>query len=161
MINQKALKEILSYDPETGGFIWLIAPANCMKAGDAAGTLDRGYVQIGIKGKLYRAHRLAWLITYGEWPRELDHINHIRDDNRIANLREVTRQENCKNRSPSKRNKSGVCGVCWNKASNKWLAMICVNSKNTYLGAFIDKFEAICARKSAENKHDYHTNHGR
>lgn len=98
----------------------------------------------------------------GSWPKEqIDHINHVRSDNRWINLREATNQENCKNRSISIRNKSGVVGVRWTKGKTKWAAYIHVNSKDKYLGFFFDKFEAICARKSAENKHGFHANHGR
>ena len=162
MINQKELKKLLRYDPNTGIFIWI--KKTCLKVvvGKTAGTLSaKGYIVITIRGKLYRAHRLAWLDVYGVWPKDqIDHINHIKDDNRIENLREASQQDNCKNRSISKANKSGVIGVSWVKEYRSWKATAWLNGKAVSLGQFRDKFDAICARKSFENKHGYHENHG-
>ncbi|MCK5236074.1 MAG: HNH endonuclease [Deltaproteobacteria bacterium] len=161
-LTQKQLKEILHYSPETGLFVWLTSPTKSVKIGDIAGTLgSRGYVRIMIEGKNYQSHRLAWFYVYGVWPlNHIDHINHIKDDNRIVNLREATGQENQRNASLRKSNTSGVCGVSLHKTSNKWQATIGANDKNIHLGLFSDKFEAICARKSADNKYGFHANHG-
>jgi len=104
------------------------------------------------------AHRLAWFYMEGEWP--TGHINHIRDDNRWVNLREVSNQENHKNQSISINNKSGVIGVCWNKKARKWHAQIKVNYKAISLGCFSDIHNAIKARKDAEIKYGFHKNHG-
>jgi len=162
MINQETLKQQLHYNPETGVFTRLIASARRVKIGDVAGWLDStGYIQIMVLGKSYRVHRLAWLYVYGNFPPEqVDHINHVRDDNRIINLRLATHQENNKNASMSKRNKSGITGVFWKKQNRKWQARIMVNRKSIHLGFFTDKFEAICARLSANNKYGFHENHG-
>jgi len=163
MITQSELKKILDYNPETGTLIWKVKSAYNTKVGYAAGYLNKsnGYIIIMIDGMNYRAHRLAWFITYCAWPkREIDHINHERADNRIVNLREVSRQENNKNMSKAKNNKSGVTGVHWDKARDRWTAKIQMEGKAIYLGRFIDKFEAICARKSANNKYGFHENHG-
>ncbi len=163
MITQSELKELLDYDPETGVFIWKKKVANRVKIGDIAGCLDisTGYIVFMIKGKRYRAHRLAWFYIYGEWPKDqIDHINHVRDDNRIVNLREVTRQENLKNASLSKNNKSDVTGVHWYKANKEWRAQIMVNGKYIHLGYFNDKHDAAMTRKEAEIKYEYHENHG-
>ena len=119
-----------------------------------------GYIIIKIDGIGYKAHRLAWLYMYGVWPNFIDHKNHNRSDNRIVNLRSVTNQENCKNASLRKDSSSRVCGVHWNKLERKWKAQINVDSKRIYLGCFDDLFEACCVRKSAENKHGFHLNHG-
>ena len=162
MITQKEIKEMLSYNPNTGCFIWMVSRGSA-KVGDAAGGINgKGYFQIRVKGKIYLSHRLAWMITHGKFPEyDTDHINHDRADNRIVNLREVTRQENMKNASLYKTNTSGCCGISWFKSDGKWMAYIKLNGKDAYLGLFTDKFEAICARKSAENTHGYHANHGR
>ena len=102
-LSLETLKEHLSYDPETGVFIRLTkAPGRQRKQ---AGGMNRGYRDIKVCGKRYKAHRLAWFYYYGEWPKHtIDHINNNKDDNRIANLRDVTVYENQQNRADSKRN---------------------------------------------------------
>lgn len=162
-ITPEQLKVILNYDPETGVFIWLTSKGRRVKAGDIAGSIEaEGYRVIRIDKKLYKAHRIAWLYMTGSWPKnQIDHINHIRDDNRWANFKEATNQENQRNASLRKDNVSGVAGVCWSKADRMWRARIRNKSERVYLGRFADKFEAICARLSANNKYGYHENHGR
>lgn len=161
-ITQEKLKKRLSYDAKTGKFIWRESTNSSIAIGSSAGSESvRGYTVIGIDGAGYRAHRLAWLYVHGEWPEsEIDHINHIKSDNRIDNLRVVSRDENNRNRSKSKNNTWGVTGVYWRKDFNRWTASISSNNKQQHLGLFQDKFEAICARKSAEAKQGYHPNHG-
>lgn len=162
MLTQSELKEHLKYDQETGAFTRIKSISNYVKVGDIAGHVRQdGYVRVSVKGKIYLAHRLAWLYVYGGWPREqIDHINHARADNRIENLREATNHENSKNRPPQNNNTSGVVGVHWYKPTKRWMAYIRVNKVNVNLGYFMDKFEAICARKSAERKYGFHLNHG-
>lgn len=91
---------------ESGLFYWLVANSNRIAVGDIAGNKDRdGYIRIGINGNNYPAHRLAWLYMTGSFPtKQLDHINHIRDDNRWLNMREVDNRENSRNHSISKNN---------------------------------------------------------
>jgi len=163
MITQKELKELLHYNPESGIFTRKISTSSKAMKGYSAGTLNKvsGYIQISINYKIYKAHRLVWLYVYGVWPKdEMDHINHIRDDNRIVNLREVNNQENHKNMSVNVSNTSGITGVVWNKKREMWQSQIKINYKCIFLGCHLDKFEAICARKSADNKHGFHENHG-
>lgn len=165
MLTQARLKELFHYNPETVIFTRLIKTSNNAKVGEMT-SLKRshGYIVFSVDNVLYRAHRLVWLYVYGELPKEqIDHINHIRDDNRISNLRLATNRENSLNKPLTNRNKSKVFGVTWHKAANKWQVHITVDDKsnNIYLGIFSDKFEAICARKSAELKYGYHPNHGR
>jgi len=162
MITQERLKEALYYDPEIGIFTWLISGVGSAKAGVTAGYRnDSGYILLEIDCKAYRVHRLAWFYTHGEWPIQIDHINHIKNDNRLINLRSVTHRENGINQSIHSSNTSGITGVCWCKSKNKWIARIHVHGKQCNLGAYKDKFEAICARKSAEFKYGFHENHGR
>ena len=162
MITQSELKEMLHYNPETGIFTRLISVAPNARAGDIAGcNTSVGYISIYVKNKKYAAHRLAWLYMTGEFPKHgTDHINHIKDDNRFVNLREATQRENCKNQSMRIDNTSGVTGVFWRKDVNKWRARIEVNQDTVCLGSHVDKFEAICARMSANNKYGFHENHG-
>lgn len=143
--------------------IWKRATSNRVKVGDVAGWKDEhGYVYIRFMGKLRQAHRIIWEMHHGPIPEgmEIDHINHVTDDNRIENLRLVTRKENCKNVSMSVTNKSGVVGVSWCKRTGKWFASIRVDKRELFLGRYEDKNEAISARKAAEVKYNFHKNHG-
>lgn len=166
LITQKELKEMLHYNPDSGVFTWLISRSSRAKVGRIAGSVDvRGYIVIKLKsennkGRFYKAHRLAWFYMAGVWPTGIDHINHIKDDNRLANIRESSQEENNKNTSLRVDNASGVLGVSFNKRLAKWIAQINVDRKRKHIGCFKDKFEAICARKSASNKYGYHPNHG-
>jgi len=163
ILTQDYLKNILDYNPETGDFTWLITPGKRIKAGCIAGSVNGlGYLIIKINNKNYKAHRLAMLYMTGKWPKDqADHINHIKNDNRIVNLREATDEENSKNAPKRKDNTSGITGVLWHSRDKVWQAQIAVTGKRKHLGYFDDKFESICARKSAENKYGYHENHGR
>lgn len=136
-LTQAILKSLLTYDPETGVF---------MRGNRIAGGLDRfGYWRIRIKGKLYKAHRLAWLYTYGYWPKgDIDHINGARRDNRLDNLREATRSQN-------NQNNHRAVGVYMHR--NKWRAIITVNKRRINLGTFDSKSEAVLARQQGRALH--------
>ena len=99
-ITQEYLKARLRYRPETGMFYWINGPRCNKRAGCYSGL---NYVQITFGNKKYTGHRLAWLYMYGYMPKEMDHKNRIRNDNRIENLRECTRSQNLANKLPRKR----------------------------------------------------------
>jgi hypothetical protein len=153
-LTKEHLKELLSYDPETGIFTNLTQRGKRIKIGGVAGFKGNGYVRIEIDYKTYQAHRLTWLYTYGEFPETfLDHINEIRDDNRLVNLRLATRQENHHNIStPNKNNASGLRGVCWHKFSGKWRAQIMINGRVKYLGNFDTAEQASKAYVTAKRE---------
>jgi hypothetical protein len=157
------LRDILTYEPETGKFYWKARPGKGVRtAGTEAGHFDGRYRQVTIDYRTYFTHRLAWLYVYGEWPKDyIDHINGDRLDNRIANLRDVTNQENHHNRRLHRSNKAGVSGVYLIARSGKWTARITVACKPIHLGNFNSKDEAITARLTAERRYGYHPNHGR
>ena len=136
---------------------------NVRLAGREAFTASvKGYNRGPILGKSYFAHRVIWLIQAGEWPAEtIDHINGVRSDNRWVNLRDVSRVDNLRNSKRSIKNTSGVTGVYWVSCNKKWVAKICVNSRDKHLGYFTNKKAAIAARKAAERELGYHKNHGR
>lgn len=141
MITQTMLHQILSYNQETGEFIWIKSPAASVKANTIAGrTSNKGYRQIRIKGRQYSSHRLAWLYVFGKWPDgAIDHINGIRTDNSILNLRDVTMTVNLQNlRNPRKSNKSGYLGVCWDKYMKRYKSAIKVKGKSIHLGYYED-----------------------
>jgi len=161
-LTQKELKRNLSYNPDDGSFIRVIANSGAVKIGDRAGSIhNHGYISIKVNSKCYLAHRLVFLYIDGIFPQNhVDHINHIKTDNRLVNLRKVTCQENHKNVTLQKSNTSGVVGVNYDKKGSNWRARIGVNKDRINLGCFLDKFDAICARKSAEKRYNYHENHG-
>lgn len=137
MLTQEILKQHLSYNPETG----LFARKNHFRLNSdgSVGTVQKkGYRAIMVLHRLYRAHRLAWLYVYGEFPNDqIDHINGNRDDNRIANLRVVNAHQNaCNKRSPAGLNPH--IGVTKKKRKNqfRWCARIMVNKKAKHLGYF-------------------------
>ena len=152
MLTQDRLKEVLSYDPDSGKFIWKISTSNRVKAGSVAGTLNStGYIYIRVDGKKYLAHRLAWLHAYGYDPEHgIDHLNGVRDDNRISNLREVSQSCNLQNTKTYSRNTSGFPGVSWDKWRRKWRAQIRSQGRNHFLGYYEDSLEAALARYTEE-----------
>lgn len=114
--------------------------------------------KFGFKNQMM--HRYIMGLRPGDG-KEIDHINHDGLDNRKSNLRVVSRQVNAKNIKKLKSNVSGVSGVSWNKARSEWRSYIKVNGKHKQVFATSDFFEAVCRRKSAEIKYDFHFNHGR
>jgi hypothetical protein len=140
------LREILDYDPETGLFTWAISRRGCRR-GDQTGAPHRnGYVMIGINRRARLAHRLAWLHTYGEWPKgQIDHINGVRADNRLANLRDVPGRINRQNQraARSDNRETGLLGVY--KNHGQWGARIQLNGRQHYLGNFQTPEEAHAA----------------
>ena len=154
------LRSVLHYDPETGIFTRKVSTSTNVKVGDVAGCPDgQGYLRLGLQSRRYQAHRLAWLYMSGEWPKDqIDHINRIRTDNRISNLRAVTNKQNHQNRSKPSSNTSGHPGIDWYKRDSKWRAKIMHNQKLIHLGYFSILEEAISARKAAEKLYWADTN---
>lgn len=162
MLTRKELKKLLKYNQSTGIFIWRQSRKGTKKTDVVGCKQKNGYLQIRVNSKLYKAHRLVWLYVYGYFPKnQIDHINHNKVDNRINNLREVTSQENHKNRKINKNNKSGFNGVYWDNKRNKWIAIVQANKKRNYLGHFTNKNDAIKVRKKANIEYNYHKNHGK
>jgi hypothetical protein len=175
-LSYSEISKLLKYEPETGKLFWLPRPLEMFQgrqpggpsagatnwnnryAGKEVASYTKGYIIARIQQKHYAAHRLAWLLHYGEWPRNhIDHINGCRDDNRIENLRDVTNSENHKNTRIYKHNATGHAGVHWYNKEKKWRARI--GSK--LLGCFRSFEEAIAARQQAEKEYGYHQNHGK
>ena len=136
-ITQQALREALRYEPDTGRFYWRKAGGR-KRVNEPAGSLAKnGYVMMGVGGKSFWAHRLAWIYVYGENPAgDIDHINRDRADNRIENLRLATRNMNNGNTGVWKTNTSGYRGVSWEKAKQKYECYIWKLDRKQHLGYF-------------------------
>lgn len=153
-MNIDHLKSLLSYEPDTGLIRWIAKGKGRIKKKEAGTLLHSGYMGICIGAKRWQAHRIAWALYYGEWPKDqVDHINGVKTDNRICNLREATNSQNGKNLKLSKANKTGVAGVCWSQRYQNYRSYIKVDHKQTYLGTFKDFEEAVKARYAAEAKY--------
>lgn len=171
------IKEILHYEPETGKLFWKERKGtkqskrwNSSMAGkeviqkSASDGRKRHQIGFGKKSKKIYFSRVVWCWYYGEWPDDdlvIDHINGDSFDNRIDNLRLITRAENSKNKKVAINNTSGHVGVLLCKKSNKWRAFINSNGNQIHVGTYEDKAKAVEARKQAEIKYGYHENHGR
>jgi len=153
-ISAERLRELVAYDPDTGVMRWRISRKRA-RAGNVIGTrIPDGYLRVEIGGRCYRVHRLAWLYVYGEWPpHEIDHINHVRDDNRLINLRLASPSQNQANKAPTYRNTSGHKGVSWHKQTKKWQAYITVARRKKSLGLFAEKEQAVSAYREAATLH--------
>jgi hypothetical protein len=154
-LTQERLKELLSYDPETGVFTRRVDHGKLFKAGDVAGGLRGGkYCTVGVDYHRYQMHHVVWLYVYGVWPtEEMDHINGDPFDNRLANLRPATRQENARNLRLPRHNTSGAKGVYWAKRAKKWVANIQTGGKCRYLGSFDLLESAKLAYEAAAEKY--------
>ena len=165
MLTFEEAKELFTYNRETGVIKW----RKRMVGGGQHGNLvaggassSDGYARVCFKGKKYLVHRIAMLLAYGFYGDELevDHINHVRDDNRLVNLRFATRTDNGRNLSISSRNATGVTGVYYHKRSRKYMARITVDRVIIYLGIFSTLEGATKARKDADIKYKFNANHG-
>lgn len=157
------VNKVLTYDPISGILLW--NAGICIKGvrpSSRAGHIKKtGYRGIRLFGKLYLEHRLIWFIQTGAFPTgEIDHINQDRSDNSWANLREVTRSENSRNRSRNPDSKLGEHGIWFNSRTNKYVAEITVDGKKVYQKSFADIDQAISERKLKSIELGFHTNHG-
>lgn len=153
MITQEILKELLIYDKNSGAFVWK-KKRRGVPVGKKLGCDNGfGYLRITVLGRSYYAHRLAWMYEHGVWPSTVDHINGIKSDNRIANLRSCSQLENNQNtHGPQRNSNSKVLGVSWHKKAKKWQAYICTYKERKYLGLFSNIDDANKAYKAEKEK---------
>lgn len=141
------MRKHYSYDPETGILTQEVDERGYL-VGRPIGALDKGYLRIGFRGKLYFVHRVAWLLMTGEWPpdgMDMDHINRVRSDNRWANLRLATRSQNRFNVVSNKRTLPKGVHYASDPYTLPYRAIVGVNNKSIHLGYFATVEEANAA----------------
>jgi len=156
MITQLRLKELVTYNKSTGIFTWKVDKARA-KRGDALGSKTAlGYIETSIDGEKYLVHRLVWLYTYGNFPKNnIDHINGIPNDNRICNLRDVTQKQNMMNTKLQCNSTSKQRGVSYAARDSKWRSYITIDNKQVFLGQYSCKLAATIVRSFAEKKYGF------
>ena len=165
MLEYREALELFRYDYETGVLYWRRRVNSRVPKTLEAGTQRKssGYLTVSVHGRDYSVHRIVMLMCYGFYGEglEVDHINHVRNDNRLVNLRFVTHGENMRNKSVSSKNTSSVTGVDFLKAKKKYRARITVDWKVICLGNYDTLEEAAAARVEANLKFNFHNNHGK
>lgn len=167
MLGYREALELFRYDYETGVLYWRWRVNNSvpktLEVGRQRKSNSDGYLTVSVHGRDYPVHRIVMLMCYGFYGEglDVDHINHVRNDNRLVNLRFVTHGENMRNKSVSSKNTSGVTGVDFLKAKKKYRARITVDWKLIYLGMFDTLEEAAEARRQADRKFNFNNNHGK
>lgn len=149
MLTQERLKEVLRYEPLLGEFYWLVEKGARARMGTKAGSISKstGYVEIGIDGKVYLAHRLAFFYMLGRWPKpQGDHENRRRWDNRWTNLRDATHSQNLRNANVSRSNKTGHNNITKDKKTGKYRVILTINKKLKTFGHFFELKNAVCVR---------------
>ena len=153
MLTQARLKELLHYDKETGVFTRKTKVGKYELGSISGATHNKGYIQITVDDKNYLAHRLAWMYVFGKFPKkQIDHINRVKTDNSIKNLRDVDASTNQHNIGVRSHNSSGITGVVWNSRRQKWVAQIIYRNKRYYIGTFKDVALAKIARENKEKE---------
>lgn len=148
LVTAERVRELMNYDPITGSLTWRVSFPSA-PAGRIVGHRNQGYLRCKIDGRKYVVHRIVWLYVYGCFPSKMvDHINGIRDDNRITNLRSVDAAQNQWNRGVAKNNTSGIHGVIY-RPRPPWCARITVHGKRIIIGWFNTREEAMVAFEKA------------
>lgn len=154
MLTAERLHEVLTYWPETGDFYWTNSSRPGWNGKRAGSPSSGGYLQILVDGRPHRAHRLAWLYMTGAWPElEVDHRDRDRTNNRWDNLRLSTDSQQCRNRSTTRLNTTGILGVSRTRAG--WRVQITTWQGIRISEYYADLFEAVCRRKSLELREGY------
>lgn len=160
MTTVELLREMFRYEPVSGHLIWKAGKRVGKRAGSQQGK--GGYRHVRVGDKYMYEHRIAMLLTLGEIPEDIqiDHVNHDKGDNRLANLRFTTHTQNGRNVKKISTNTTGVTGVTFCKLTGKYQAQIHMNGKCKYLGQYDTLEEAATARAEADKRYNFHPNHG-
>lgn len=147
------LRRAFTYNPLTGILRWAYKPRVNTESGAEAGCKMGGYRRVCLHGVSMQVHRVGWAMHYGKWPKDqIDHINMIRDDNRITNLREATNGENKWNTLAQSNNSHGSKGVAWDAQKQRWVARIMIHGKRIKIGRYRTREEASLAYAGAAEK---------
>jgi len=157
MIDFRLADALFNYDPESGDLTWRV-DTRATPLGHRVGTISRhkietytSYINVMVLGGRYKAHRIAWLLQTGEWPKKhIDHIDGNGLNNSWGNIREATPEQNACNQKVRSDSTSGVKGVSYDKKRGMWYVYIDVEKKRKHLGRYATKDEAISARAAAE-----------
>lgn len=154
-ITQERLRELLDYNPDSGVFRWRVSLGSKVKGAMAGCPTSAGYLRVRADGRLYYLHRLAFLFVNGRMPPEhVDHINGDVADNRLSNLREVSRQTNMQNRRRARSgNAAGLIGAQFRRDTGRWHSKIRVGGTYLHLGYFDTPQQAHEAYIAAKRKH--------
>ena len=147
VLTPQYLREHLSYDPESGVMSWLKPCSSKSRAvigRQAGGITSTGYWQIKLGANRYLVSRLAFLYMTGEWPANVvDHIDRNRENNRWSNLRDVSQSENNRNKAtPTRKSMSSPIPRGVYQSGRKWVVIVRIKGRPTYLGQFASKDEA-------------------
>ncbi len=145
------VRSLFDFNPATGELQWRVRRQGVRSSRSRNSLNSHGYREVTIRGRSYLVHRIGWLHHFGKWPvSQLDHVNGVRTDNRIKNLREATPSQNQWNRRKPKNNTSGFKGVSlYKKGRRRWRAIIKVGEKSVYLGVYKTAQEAHAAYVAA------------
>jgi len=147
------VRELFDYNARNGELRWRVKPCKRMAAGVIAGhkKKEKGYRRVLIDGRLYQLHSVVWFWVYGEWPvGQIDHVNHITDDNRIENLRLADRTQQNANRQNTR---PGRLKGAYFREWGRWQSKIVVRGRKIYLGTFDTEEEAHEAYGRAAREH--------
>ena len=163
-LTQARLMELFTYSRESGRFTRIAGAKGKGVRSEIAGSLSgKGgrYLTMFVDGKSRYCHRMAWLYCFGSFPDgDIDHIDGDGNNNKISNLRDVSKSENSRNQKKSVKNTSGFTGVCWDSSLCKWRARITVMRKTFNLGVHKNISDAVIAREKKEVELNFHPNHG-
>lgn len=156
------MKWLEFFEYKNGALYWKLNKGPLARKGGRVGSGGESYDVVTIDGESHLVHRIVWEMHYGEIPPGMciDHINGVRSDNEIGNLRVVTVTENNRNKRLDKRNRIGIHGVYWESDRKRYKVSICDDGRWKHVGRFENLDDAIIARKNAEKKLGYHQNHG-
>ena len=172
--SQEYLNECFTYNPESGELAWKVRPrhhfesdtnmkkSHSRAAGQRTGNVCvQGYVRTKLDKRLWFVHRIIWKMVHGVDPEQIDHVNGVRDDNRLINLRNVSHHVNAKNKAVGKNNKSGVSGVYWREAFSRYDVSIRSEGTSRWVGSYMTMLDAVSARLKAQKELGFHVNHNR